>query len=117
MASVGGDLFDVRMEIDPATAARASLTIRGAKLDYEAKSGKLSLLGKTAIVSSGGPKIKLQILVDRSSIEVFADDGRVAMSSCFIPATGHEKPPLLLEGDGAKVESLDVWQLKSCWPD
>ena len=71
LASVAGDLFDVRMEIDPATAARVSLTIRGAKLDYEAKSGKLSLLGKTAVVSPGGAKIKLQILVDRSSIEVF----------------------------------------------
>ena len=46
LASVAGDLFDVRMEIDPATAAHVSLSIRGAKLDYEAKSGKLSLLGK-----------------------------------------------------------------------
>jgi len=117
LAAVAGDSFDVQVEIDSATSPRVSLSIRGAKLEYEAKSGKLSLLGKTAVVSPGGAKIKLQILIDRSSIDVFVDDGRIAMSSCFIPAAGHDKPPLLLEGDGAKAESFDVWQLKSCWPD
>lgn len=115
LAPVAGDLFDIELVVEQAKAARVGLAIRGQRLEFDAKAGTLNLLGKSAPISPGA-KTMLRILVDRSSIEVFADDGKVVMSSCFIPSDAHT-PPLSLDGDGAKIESLDVWQLASSWPD
>jgi sucrose-6-phosphate hydrolase SacC (GH32 family) len=117
LTAMAGDLFDMRMAIEPATARRISISIRGTKLDYDAQRGELTLLGKTATITPGAAKLELQILVDRSSIEVFADAGRVTMSSCFVPSRGSQASPLLLEGDGAKIKSLDVWPLVSWWKE
>ena len=78
---------------------------------------ELRLLGKTAPLKPIDGVIKLQVLVDRSSIEVFANDGAVTMASCFIPTKQEGKPPLAMEATGATVKSLDIWELKSCWPD
>ena len=35
--------------------------------------------------------MKLRVLVDRPSIEVFGTDGRISMSSCFLPPPGDKK--------------------------
>ena len=115
LAEVNGDLFDMRMEVAPATAEHVSLSIRGAKLDYDAKRGELSLLGKSAVVTPGAATLKLQILIDRSSLEVFAADGRIVTSSCFVPTKDQSGAPLVLAGNGPKVEKLDVWPLSTCW--
>jgi sucrose-6-phosphate hydrolase SacC (GH32 family) len=117
LAAVKGDLFHVRMDVEPAAAGHVSFSIRGAKLDYDPQRGELSLRGKTAVVTPRAAKLKLQILIDRSSIEVFADGGRIVMSSCFspIPSKNTKDAPLLLDGNGAKLDALDVWPLATCW--
>ena len=62
-------------------------------------------------------KVKLQVLVDRTSIEVFGADGRFSMSSCFLPPSGNKKISLSAKGGTAQVKSLEVWELKSAWPE
>lgn len=59
-------------------------------------------------------RIALRILVDRTSVEVFAGGGRVQMASCFLAGP---KKPLLLEavGGSATIRSLRVWPLRSIW--
>jgi sucrose-6-phosphate hydrolase SacC (GH32 family) len=73
-------------------------------------------LGKTVRLEPIDGKVKLQVLVDRSSIEVFGPDGRFSMSSCFLPPPDNKKLALTAKGGTARVKSLDVWELKSAWP-
>jgi fructan beta-fructosidase len=115
LADIRGELFDLQTVIDPAQAKKIVLTIRGTPLEYDASKHELKLLGKSAPLAPVDGKIRLRVLIDRSSIEVFGNDGAVTMSSCFIPTRASDRPPLALDGMGANVLSLDVWEMKSCW--
>ncbi len=115
LAEIRGDLFDLQTAIDPGQAKQIALTIRGTTIEYDVSKKELKLLGKTAPLAPIDGKVRLRVLIDRSSIEVFANDGIATMSSCFIPSRDTDRPPLSLTGSGANVTSLDVWELKSCW--
>jgi sucrose-6-phosphate hydrolase SacC (GH32 family) len=60
-------------------------------------------------------KVRLQVLVGRSSIEVFGPAGRFSRSSCFLPPSGHRKISLSPRGSTIQVKSLEVWERKSAW--
>jgi len=52
--------------------------------------------------------LRLRILLDRCSVEVFADDGRVVLTDLIFPEPGDRG----LSVYGASLTSLDVWRLK-----
>ena len=60
--------------------------------------------------------VKLHALVDRGSIEVFGNDGRVAISTAIHPAEGVRPLGLSTTGEETRVRSLVVDELKSSWP-
>jgi fructan beta-fructosidase len=60
--------------------------------------------------------LHLRILVDRTSIETFADDGRVSLTSCFLPKAEAKPLSFVVKGGGATIRSLVVHELKSAWP-
>lgn len=60
-------------------------------------------------------KIELEILVDRSSIEIFANHGESGISTCFSPIQGEEEMILYTQGGELFVESLEAHTLKSVW--
>ena len=64
-------------------------------------------------------KIKLQILIDRTSYEIFGNDGRIALSSCYIPKTRNEKMETSIKfissGGQMIIRRLEVNELKSIW--
>ncbi|WP_375510898.1 glycoside hydrolase family 32 protein [uncultured Nostoc sp.] len=53
--------------------------------------------------------LKLRILVDRSSVEVFAGDGRVVLSSLFFPNSANKDFKLYATGGNAKIVSLVIY--------
>ena len=55
----------------------------------------------------------VEILVDRTSIETFANDGETSLSACFLPTDDR----LVVEcAQGpATVRSLQVFELESIW--
>ena len=60
-------------------------------------------------------RIKLHIFVDRSSVEVFANDGEEVMTDRIYPPPGSSAIELYSRGSSGKVVSLRIWQLKSSW--
>jgi sucrose-6-phosphate hydrolase SacC (GH32 family) len=117
LKDISGDLFDIRMEFEPGDAEEVKLNIRGTPVVYDVKKKLVAFLGKTAKLEPIEGKVKLQVLVDRPSIEVFGTDGRFSMSSCFLPPSGDKKISLSAKGGTAQVKSLEVWELKSAWPE
>lgn len=53
--------------------------------------------------------LKLRILVDRSSVEVFAGDGRVVLSSLFFPNAANKEFKMYAIGGNAKIVSLVIY--------
>ena len=59
-------------------------------------------------------KVKLRVLVDRASLELFINDGQAAASFVMVPAADNRS--ISLEGNAAmKLDSLVVNELKSMW--
>ena len=59
--------------------------------------------------------MKLHILIDRSSVEVFANDGEKVMTDRIYPPPGSDGIELYAKGSGGRVVSLSIWQLASIW--
>jgi sucrose-6-phosphate hydrolase SacC (GH32 family) len=72
LATIRGDLFDITAELDVGGASRVGLTIRGEPLRYDARDRTLTCLGKSAALEPANGRLRLRILVDRTSIELLA---------------------------------------------
>jgi sucrose-6-phosphate hydrolase SacC (GH32 family) len=68
-----------------------------------------------APLAIGSAPLELTILVDRSTVEVFAQGGRVAMTSLVYPVAGANWIEFY-SGDGkARAIVVDGWELESAW--
>ena len=115
LSAVTGQLFDLRATIDVGDAAEVGFRINGQLVRYDVKKQVLSSGGKSTLMAPVNNKITFQVLVDRTSTEIFANDGRYVMSFFRPP---YRKPgPLSLyaKGGTSKVESPKVWYLESIW--
>ena len=65
-----------------------------------------------APVKVDGGVVKLSILLDRCSVEVFADGGRATLTDLIFPDKGDSGLSLYDMGSRASVASLDAWNLK-----
>lgn len=92
------------------------LSIRGIEVVYDRGNGTLTLGDQVAPLHLVGESLALQILVDRSSIEVFAQHGVVTLSVGFIPTGKRDDPLLRVEGGNTGVCQCVAFELKSIWP-
>lgn len=115
LAGLSGDLFDIQAEIEPGEAETVGFRLRGEEVRYSTKDKILTSLGKSAPLEMVDGRLRLRILVDRASLEIFGNDGRVSMTSCFLPAPSNKKLELYAVGGAAKVLSLKVYPLRSAW--
>ncbi len=69
---------------------------------------------QTTLQQPGGT-IRLRILVDRSTVEVFADNGQTVFSSIVFPDANSRQMSLYTEGGNIEVVSLKVNQLNRVW--
>jgi sucrose-6-phosphate hydrolase SacC (GH32 family) len=113
LSEISGDLFDIEMEIEPDDAAEFGVRLHETAVTYAG--GKVSCLDCTADASPIGDSLKLRILVDRASLEVFANDGEVSMTSCFLPKEKNTGLELYTKGGNINIRSLKVSRLKSSW--
>jgi len=119
LSNVTGDLFDIRAEIDLGKATEVGFKIRGEPIRFQVnkKSAKdqISCLGQSTEMAPVSNRITLQILVDRTSLEVFGNDGKVSMTSCYLPDPKNQSLELYAMGGAAKIISLKVYPLHSAW--
>ncbi len=59
--------------------------------------------------------IKMHIFVDRSSIEVFGNDGYIVMSNRIFPDPQKDAVDIYTTGGMVTLKSLDIWELQSIW--
>jgi len=112
-----GNLFEVRAEAEVGDRGVFALNIAGTPVVYDAIRKTLACGDVTAPLAPEGQVVRLRILIDRGSIEVFGNDGQVAISRAFAPSG--DKPALTLtlpaSGRPVKIRSLQVDELGSAW--
>lgn len=109
---VGSDLLDVLLTVEVGSAETIELTVPGGIVKYDAKAKTLN----GAPITPVDGKIELQVLVDRSLMEIAGNDGRV-----FISGKGPgnkvdvDKLSVAATGGDAKLVQFEAHELKSIW--
>jgi fructan beta-fructosidase len=114
----GGDgrLAEVRAATEFAERPRGKVTlsVRGVTIAYDRERGVLSCGSHSAPLLLPDGKLRLRILVDVGSVEVFANDGRVAISHGLTPP--EVAPPIEAAAEGNTTPLvIRVDLLKPAW--
>ena len=115
LAGVTAELLDVEADIDLGDAAEIALAAHGTTVAYSAPGRTLSCLDRAAPLAPVDGRLRLRLLVDRTSVEVFGNDGAVPMSFCCLPTPGACPLELRVSGGPARAVSLRVHELRSVW--
>ena len=64
-----------------------------------------------AATGKPGNTIRIQILLDRSSLEVFSNDGEKVLTTYIFPGTNANGISLFAENGVVTMQSLKIWDL------
>jgi len=62
-----------------------------------------------------GRPVKIHILVDRSSVEVFGGDGETVISDLVFPAAASNGLEVYCQGGEARVVKMTLWRVRRAW--
>jgi sucrose-6-phosphate hydrolase SacC (GH32 family) len=107
-----GDANSIGLKVRCSTDGTRAVTIRydGQMLDAAGVKVPLSLSGNEK-------SLALQVFLDRSVMEVFANDGCQAVAKVIYPGEKDVGIELFATGGTARIKSVDVWQMKPIWPE
>jgi fructan beta-fructosidase len=115
LAGIEAELMDISAAIDCGKAAEVGLVVRGTPVTYDVAKQMIACSGKTAPLKCPGGKLNLRVLVDRNSIEIFANDGVVYMPIGKIHPADNRSLNAYAKDGAAKATELTVWELRSAW--
>jgi fructan beta-fructosidase len=126
LEKVEGNLFDIDAVIELGDAEEIGFEINGFPVTYNVKE-KLLVGGtgeerdnfsrgetKAELMPVDG-KIRLRILVDRPSVEVFANGGRIYMPLQAVRDLKDQSLSIYSKGGDAHIEQLTVYEMNSIW--
>ncbi|MGC3958525.1 MAG: GH32 C-terminal domain-containing protein [Verrucomicrobiota bacterium] len=115
LAGVKGELLEVLAEFTPGAAEEISFNLRGVAVTYDTKQQTLSCLGKTTALPLENGKVRLRMLVDRTSVDIFGNDGQLYMPMGVIVALDNKSLAISAKGGAAQLHFLETYELKSAW--
>ncbi|MGM7723211.1 glycoside hydrolase family 32 protein [Metabacillus sp. Hm71] len=131
LSETTADLIELKVKFDlsATTAESVGIKIRGlnneeTRLMYYIDNQKLTLdCSKSGKVEDGvrctkvdsNQYLSLRVFIDRSSIEVFANDGEATMTSRIYPKEERLGIELVAENGTGQVSEFTYWNLKDIW--
>lgn len=116
LVETGSAPVEIRVVLRPAGAARCGLKIRGIPLEYDTARQELSCAERTARIPLEDGKLTLQLLVDRISLEIFANCGSLSMPLGVVFPAGEQFLEVITQGGTTELEQVEVVELASIWP-
>ena len=121
VSSISGDAIHLKAKINVSTSDGFGFIIRngkkeiGTEIRYDVAKKNLECMGGHALVETKNGILQLEILIDRASIEIFANDGEAVLTSCFFPAENDKEFTFWTQGGEVMVEEMEAYELKSAW--
>ncbi|PYE19614.1 levanbiose-producing levanase [Paraburkholderia silvatlantica] len=128
-----GVVQNIELTIEPGSAHRAGLVVRssadgatGTRIFYDTQAQTLTVdrshAGDTSFSRAYSPqhianlplhdgRLRLRVVVDRASVEVFADDGRAVVTDLILPTLADDRVSLFAEGGDASFRDIAVSDL------
>ena len=111
---IKGDLLDIEVEIESHGKEEFGLNVAGQQVRYSVADQSLRVGKIVAPLKLSGDTLTLRVVVDRSSMDLFADRGQVTISTVFLEP--QFDPKVSLVGDGkVRARSLRAYRLESMW--
>lgn len=107
---VTGELLDAEATFEP--AGEVTFTFRGTAVTYDAAKKEVRCNGRTAPLAPEDGVVRLRVLVDRGSVEVFGNDGRVAISVAALAKPENRALSASAKGGMVKVSALKVFEVR-----
>jgi hypothetical protein len=111
------ELLDIELEFEPCGAKQVALRLGPEEVSYEAGVKKLRAFKAEAPLAPANGLVKLRILIDRTSMEVFGNDGACDLAGVFYTTSGNRGLSLTAAGGGIGIKKLTVHELRSIWRD
>jgi len=113
LSDISGELFDIEMQIEPGDASEFGIRLHETAVTYAG--GKVSCLERSAPLAPVDGTVQLRVLVDRTSLEVFGNNGEISMTSQFLPKNLETGLELFTKGATVRIKSLKIHKLRSAW--
>jgi fructan beta-fructosidase len=133
-ANVQGDTLEIEAEIAPRTSDECGFRLRKGPneetlVGISAKTHELFIDRTHSGLVSFSPdfpgrhraplhwtsSVKLHIFLDRSSVEVFANDGETVLTDRIYPSPGSDGLDVFSDSSDSQIPSLTIWKLSSIW--
>ena len=115
LANINTEFLDIHAKFKLGSKEMAkeklSLNVRGVETTYDAKTNTISCLGRSAIIVPVDQRIDIRILVDRTSLEVYVDDGRLIFTCYHFFDPAQKDLDLFVVNGTIKIISLDVHEI------
>ncbi len=115
LSGLEGELWDISADIEIGTAVEVGFHVRGIPVSYDVGNATLSCAGCSAPVQVCEGRLSLRLLVDRTSIEIFANGGEVYMPVRSIPSDQLKTLDVFARAGKARLVGLQVHELRSAW--
>lgn len=115
LAGFEAELVSLEASLEPGAATALTVDIRGHVLRYDVAAGTLQVREVKIPVPLEDGRLSLRVLVDRTSVEVFAQGGLFYLPLPAMAEAGNRSLSLQAEGGPARVHRLLAHRLKSIW--
>jgi fructan beta-fructosidase len=109
--NVSGDIFDITATFRVGAAKVLGLDIGGNRIDYHVESGKL----QDAPMRPVDGKVTIRVLVDRPTLEIIGNDGRVYITRPRAKKGEFRTVEAFAVGGTAKLVEVEAHELESIW--
>jgi sucrose-6-phosphate hydrolase SacC (GH32 family) len=115
ISDIDGELLDVKVEFQSDEAEEFGFIFNDMEIVYNTNDKELKCAEEIAPLKPIDGRIRLRILVDKVSIEIFANDGRIYMPIRSLPQGNERGVEIFTKGGDITVNSLVINELKSIW--
>ncbi len=115
LSELDGDVFEIIAQIESHQAEEVGFKIRGETLSYAPGRQKLALMSTEAPLAPSGSTVRLRLIIDRNSIEVYANQGEVTFTKLFYPDQKNLDLEFFARGGPALIVSMEIYRLESIW--
>jgi sucrose-6-phosphate hydrolase SacC (GH32 family) len=112
LAGINAELMDLSIDFEPVSSMKISL--RGLDITYEKSSETITFRKSKLSAPAINGKVKLRVLLDRATIELFANEGAAVSTNYAVPVEDNLNISISAEGN-LKINSLIINELKSSW--
>jgi fructan beta-fructosidase len=117
LADLRVPLPDIAVNLRVFGKNEVTLTVHGIPITYDSEAEEIRCQGVRASLPAERNIVRLRVIADRTSLEIFGNDGELYMPIPILPKPDDQSLSLTFTGDSLTVNSLTVRELESIWPD